>query len=112
MDMRTANRAIRRERHAKPTLQELKSLLIDISAAASQYDCSHYVRHYFGSHHGKGPADGESAVIKEACRRGIKSDCDDMHDFLESSNFNLQPTQDNHRHYRRSFFKIDDIKRD
>ena len=94
-----------------------KGPFTDVSDEASQYDCSHFERNFFGSQHGKGQADGEAAVVKEGCRKAIKSgeeisDSAEMFNYLHSSHLHIKPTQTDHKHYRRSFFHINSINRE
>lgn len=42
----------------------------DISCALSDFGCT-FERNFFGSHHGKGPSDGESAVINSGASRAV-----------------------------------------
>ena len=72
------------------------------------------VRNYFGSRHGKSPADGAGAVVKSAARRAVISksteqigDAQTMHRYFCSSKFQKdEPT------YKREFFLVEDISRE
>ena len=81
-----------------------KGPFTDISDTASQYE-----QNFFRSLHGKGPAGGEAAVVKEGCRKAIKSgeeisDSVEMYIYLNSSHLHIKPTESDHKYYRRSFF--------
>ena len=80
--------------------------------AASQHDMGVPVgRNYFGSRHGKGPCDGEAAVVKNhvasavKCRDVIISNACDFYKYLQKSSLNKQPPQVGcpHSHFLRSF---------
>ena len=66
-----------------------KGPFADISRALQDYGCT-FERNFFGSHHGKGPADGESAVVKSSAMRAVKSgqvvtDAEGLFQFCQSS---------------------------
>ena len=90
----------------------------DISCALQDFGCT-MERNFFGSRHGKGPSDGESAVVKHHAATAIKSgtaiigDAKDLFDYCFSSKLNKQPSDTECTHFRRSFFWIptDDISR-
>lgn len=70
-------------------------------------------RHFFGSRHGKGPSDGESAVVKSGAARAVKgggvtiSNAEELFGYLQSSSLSKQPAEDGScRHNLRSFFYV------
>ena len=95
-----------------------KGPFADISRALQDYGCT-FERNFFGSRHGKGPADGESAVVKSSAMRAIKSgqvvtDAEGLFQFCQSSGLNKQPNEAGCQHFLRSFFFVShsDIHRD
>lgn len=51
-----------------------KGPFADIACALEDYGCT-FERNYFGSRHGKGPSDGESAVVKSKASTGLSICC-------------------------------------
>ena len=49
-----------------------KGPFADVSCAISDFGCT-FERNFLGSRHGKGPSDGESAVVKSAVTRAVRS---------------------------------------
>ena len=90
----------------------------DISCALGDFNCT-LERHFFGSRHGKGPSDGESAVIKHHAAMAVKSGntiiagAKDLFDYCFSSKLNKQPAHECD-HFRRSFFWVaaGEVRRD
>ena len=70
-----------------------KKPFLDISSTKEDLEQNaHFERHYFGSGHGNGPADGTSAVVKAAVSRAIKSGrflIEDAHGFYVWCDQNL-----------------------
>ena len=74
----------------------------------------------FGSRHGKGPSDGEAAVVKNHTMTAIKagaavvSSAEDMYSYLIGSVLNKQPPEEGCTHSLRTFLWIPDgaIQRD
>lgn len=95
-----------------------KGPFADISCALEDFGCT-FEGNFFGSRHGKGPSDGESAVVKHHAATAIKTgaafinDAKDLFDHCIRSTLNKQPSEGCCLHFRRSFFWIssDDIKR-
>ena len=88
-----------------------KGPFADISCALDDLGCT-LERNFFGSRHGKGPSDGESAVVKHGAATAIKTgaalinDAKDLFDFCMVSKLNQQPTEFSCTHFRRSFFWV------
>ena len=95
-----------------------KSPFSDISCAVADFGCT-LERNYFGSRHGKGPSDSESAVVKHHAATAVKagssivSNAKDLLDYCFTSSLNKQP-EDNCKHFMISFFwaPSSDIQRD
>ena len=96
-----------------------KGPFADISNALSDLD-STLERNFFGSRHGKGPSDGEAAVVKKHTMTAIKagaavvSSAEDMYSYLIGSVLNKQPPEEGCTHSLRTFLWIPDgaIQRD
>lgn len=71
--------------------------------------------HFFGSRHGKGPSDGESAVVKRQASQAVNAgefvinNAKDMFDF--SKLICKQPKADECLHFQRSVFYVEEINR-
>ncbi|XP_041377609.1 uncharacterized protein LOC121389984 [Gigantopelta aegis] len=91
----------------------------DISRAVVDLDAT-LERHFFGSRHGKGPSDGESAVVKHhaasavAAGSVIIASAEDLFSYCSNSALNKQPPSEGCIHFLRSFFWVGerDVKRD
>ena len=101
-----------------PSQYKSKGPFSDISCALSDFGCT-FERNYFGSRHGKGPSDGESAVVKHHAATAVKAgstiiaNAKDLFDYCYASTLNKQPADDC-KHFLRSFFWVStgDIQRD
>lgn len=88
-----------------------KGPFADVSCAMDDFGCT-FERNFFGSRHGKGPSDGESAVIKHHAATAIKTgaafvnDAKELFDYCYGSKLNKQPSDEDCTHFRRSFFYI------
>jgi hypothetical protein len=72
-------------------------------------------RHYYGSRHGKGPSDGAGAVVKSGTRRAVLGEnvvINCAKDLFEFGKQKLTVGSDEHLHYKRSFFLVEDIQHD
>ncbi|XP_022107160.1 uncharacterized protein LOC110988175 [Acanthaster planci] len=79
-----------------------------------QFPLSH---NYFGSRHGKGPADGEAAVIKSHATNAVKSGTAVIRDARAlyehcTKNLEKEPTENNCLHFRTSFYFVEEVIRD
>ena len=82
--------------------------------AASELDFGlQFHRSYFGSRHGKGPCDGEAAVIKNHVTNAVKADtavvsnATEFFNYCEQSTLNKQPATDGScKHFVRSFLWV------
>lgn len=92
----------------------------DISHTIQDFGCT-WERNFFGSRHGKGASDGESAVVKHGAANAVKSgaanidNAKDLFDFCFTSRLNKQPGDGEcDGHSFRSFFWVPqtDIQRD
>lgn len=111
--------------HALTHLQDVRSLQLqrvvqwtsqykskgpfaDISLSSSDFGLA-VERNFYGSRHGKGPSDGESAVVKSHASNAVKAgratiaDAKEFYLYCFNSVLNRQPTGDCH-HFLRSFF--------
>lgn len=100
-----------------------KGPFADIACALTDYDAT-LERNFFGSRHGKGPSDGESAVVKRhaaaavAAGRAIIATAEDLHEYYITSALNKQPSESHKEadkdHFFRTFFWVGDadIQRD
>lgn len=94
-----------------------RGLLADI--ANSSLDYNFPTNNYFGSRHGKGPSDGESAVVKSKASMAVKSGravistAKELFDFCSETLEKDVKYGDSCTHQRRSFFLVDedDVKR-
>ena len=86
----------------------------DILCALTDFGCT-LERNFFGSRHGKGPSDGESAVVKHHATTAIKAgaaticDAKDLFDYCKRSKLHKQPeaqAQACKTHFFRSFFWV------
>jgi hypothetical protein len=115
-------------------LKEVRGLSLPIikqfsDGAASQYksrkpftDISEQsdtiIRNFFGSRHGKSPADGATAVVKKLCAQAVKSgkvvisDAHGMWTFLEENHTIQMPSCDSKNHNARTFLYFDTVPRD
>ncbi|KAK7478840.1 hypothetical protein BaRGS_00029939 [Batillaria attramentaria] len=90
----------------------------DISYGLQDHGCT-LERHYFGSRHGKGPSDGESAVVKHSAMvavrtsRAVITSARDLNNYCIRNQLNKQPLDTDCQHFLRSFFFVDaeDIRR-
>ncbi len=89
---------------------------LDISNAEEEYGL--YVQHhYFGSRHGKGPSDGETAVVKRmassaiAAGRAEINNAKDLYDFC-TRDMTRDSNEGSCQHFRRKFFFIEEVNRD
>ena len=97
-----------------------KGPFADIAHAPSQHQAA-MERSFFGSRHGKGPSDGESAVVKGKASKAIKADsavistAKEMYEYCQSA-LTLKPEEDvcPENHFLRTFFWVgeDDIIRE
>ncbi|XP_041372135.1 uncharacterized protein LOC121385498 [Gigantopelta aegis] len=68
----------------------------DISCALADFGCT-FEQNYFGSRHGKGPSDGESAVVKHHAATAVKAgshlitNANDLFNYCFASSLNKQP---------------------
>ncbi|XP_041371083.1 uncharacterized protein LOC121384664 [Gigantopelta aegis] len=80
-----------------------KGPFCDISNALTDLGCT-LERNFFGSRHGKGPSDGESAVVKHKAATAVKAgtaiitNAKDLYDYCVSSNLNKQPASTSFGH--------------
>lgn len=69
-------------------------------------------RNYFGSRHGKGPSDGESAVVKHHAATAVKAGSaviatpEDLMEYCTATSLNKQPSGDKCQHFLRSFYFV------
>ncbi|KAK7100262.1 uncharacterized protein [Littorina saxatilis] len=89
-----------------------KGPFADISHAFQDYGVA-FERHFFGSRHGKGPSDGESAVIKSHAFNATKAGradiatAEDLYYYCQTSALNKQPhDEDQCHHLLRTFFWV------
>jgi hypothetical protein len=93
-----------------------KGPFLDISNGCRDFGCL-FERNFFGSRHGKGPSDGESAVVKSSATRAIKagtaviSSSEELFAYCVGSSLNKQPEGPGCNHSLRSFFYVTDINR-
>ena len=83
----------------------------DLSKALETFDATLQCS-FFGSRHGKGPSDGESAVVKQHTTRAVKAgtaavaSTEEMFAFLQASSLNKQPSEEGWAHSLRTFFWV------
>ena len=88
-----------------------KGPFADISCAIEDFGAT-MERNFFGSRHGKGPSDGESAVVKSHASRAVKAgnvviaNAADLYGYCQSSQLNKQPPTHGCGHSLRSFFFV------
>ncbi|KAK7093018.1 hypothetical protein V1264_008679 [Littorina saxatilis] len=89
-----------------------KGPFADISHVFQDYGVA-FERHLFGSRHGKGPSDGESAVIKSHAFNATKAGrtdiatAEDLYNYCQTSALNKQPhDEDQCHHLLRTFFWV------
>ncbi len=93
-----------------------KQSFIDISNAEEDYGFK-IERSFFGSRHGKGPADGLAAVVKQACTQAIKAkravitNANDMHEYVKESMTLDSPAKSGCAHKLQTFFLVQNIDR-
>ena len=88
----------------------------DISSSVVDFG-TRVERCFFGSRHGKGPCDGEAAVVKHHVATAVKgkktvvANARDFYDYAISSSLNKQPVDDNTcQHFLRTFFWVPEEK--
>lgn len=93
-----------------------KGPIADIAHASADY--SFLIHHnYFGSRHGKGASDGESAVVKSSASQAVNSSSavitngKDLYEFCVE-NLQKDTSSEDCLHFRRYFYYIDDVKRE
>ena len=70
-------------------------------------------KYYYGSRHGKGPSDGEGAVIKNAARRAVRgqqrviNSAKDLYNFAVET-IHEQKSEQQHTHSKRSVFWVEE----
>ena len=98
-----------------------KGPFADLAASNLDFPGVELQRNYFGSRHGKGPSDGESAVIKHRVTTAVKgegkvvSNAEEFYNYCVGSPLLKKPSQNcDHKQMLRSFFYVNstDIKRD
>ncbi|XP_072030072.1 uncharacterized protein [Amphiura filiformis] len=94
-----------------------KGPFYDLSCAQENYNTN--VRHeFFGSRHGKGPSDGESAVVKRQASLAVLggkvtiNDARDLFKYCLDKVATKTPPPGECQHFQRTFFYVDDIERD
>lgn len=94
-----------------------KTPFSDISYATEDFGFR-IQRHFYGPRHGKGPSDGAGAVAKSAVRRAVMSGdviVNSASEFFEVAKAKLSKDdskEEDHLHYKRSFFLVNDIQHD
>ena len=89
-----------------------KFSFLDISYSVLDFNCVTQ-RNFFGSRHGKGPSDGESAVIKSCARNAVKSskciisNAEELYNYC-SANLTRKPSEAEGEctHFVRTFFWV------
>jgi hypothetical protein len=95
-----------------------KGPFLDISCSMDDLGCL-TERNYFGSRHGKGPSDGESAVIKSSARSAVKAgrsiiaNAKDLYEYAKG-HLEKQRKQGDCTHFRRTVIWVgaEEIKRE
>ena len=95
-----------------------KGPFADISFANEDFDCT-WERNFFGSRHGKGASDGESAVVKHHASSAVKAgtavigSARELYEHCRASKLNKQPGEEKCVHFLRTFFFVgsEDIQR-
>ena len=91
----------------------------DIACSLEDMDAT-LERNFYGSRHGKGASDGESAVVKHhaatavSTRRAVITSASELFSYCENSPLNKQPPVEGCAHHLRTSFWVgdDDTKRD
>ena len=92
-----------------------KGPFLDVAMAEKEYGVP-VTYHYFGSRHGKGPSDGESAVVKRQASQAVLAgtfiinDAKDLYEFTKQ--ISKRPVGDECLHFQRTVFFVDEINRD
>ena len=88
---------------------------LDVAMAEEEYSTP-TTFHYFGSRHGKGPSDGESAVVKRQASQAVIAgvfvinDARDLFEFTKQ--IEKKPVADECLHFQRKVFFMENISRD
>ena len=99
-----------------------KGPFADLAASSIDFPGVELQRNYFGSRHGKGPSDGESAVVKHRVTTAVKgegkvvSNAEEFYHYCVGSTLLKKPNPNccDHKQMLRSFFFVNttEIKRD
>ncbi|KAK7106653.1 uncharacterized protein [Littorina saxatilis] len=88
-----------------------KGPFADISRALEDFGAT-LERNFFGSRHGKGPSDGESAVVKNhmmtaiVAENAVVTSAEDVYNYLQGSSLRKPPPVHGCSHFLRTFFWV------
>ncbi|CAG2188300.1 unnamed protein product [Mytilus edulis] len=101
----------------RKAISRINRKLLDVGTSLQRHNLDFgfpIERHFYGSCHGKGPSEGAGAVVKSVVRRAVLveqvviNNARDLYDFSKK----LEIDSDDHIHYKRSLFLVENVQRD